>query len=74
MTKEDSKKIDEMHTVLLGVKGTEDTGVVGQIKDIADQVKETNGCVRTNTAWRKAHTWLIGIAITVIIIVVTQLL
>ncbi|GAH89560.1 unnamed protein product [marine sediment metagenome] len=52
--------ITEIHTVLLGVPGTEDNGVVGHLKQIETQLDNLNGAVNTNTAWRKALVWVIG--------------
>ena len=56
--------ITEIHTVLLGVPGTEDNGVVGHLKQIETQLDTLNGAVNTNTAWRKALVWIIGAMIT----------
>lgn len=56
--------ITEIHTVLLGVPGTEDNGVVGHLKQIETQLDNLNGAVKTNTAWRKAMVWIIGAMIT----------
>jgi len=56
--------ITEIHTVLLGVPGTEDNGVVGHLKQIETQLDTLNGAVKTNTACRKALIWIVGIMIT----------
>lgn len=60
--------IAEIHTVLLGVPGTKDTGVVGNLRRIEKQLDTLNGAVNTNTAWRKALVWIVGAMITGFII------
>ena len=47
------KKIDKLYTVILGVENTDENGMAGDIKDIITHLKELNGSVKTNTAWRK---------------------
>jgi len=56
--------ITEIHTVLLGVPGTKDNGVVGKLGRIEKQLNTLNGAVNTNTAWRKAIVWIIGAMVT----------
>ena len=64
MTAKSNKEITEIHTVLLGVAGTKDSGVVGNLRRIEKQLDTLNGTVNTNTAWRKAMVWVIGAMIT----------
>jgi len=58
--KTNTEKISEVHTVLLGVPGTKDNGVVGYLRRIEKQLSILNGAVKTNTAWRKALVWVMG--------------
>ena len=58
--------IGEIYAVVVGVPGTDDTGLVGDVKEIKreqqelkKEVKRINGCVATNTAWRKIFCFLI---------------
>ena len=67
--KTNEEKITEIHTVLLGVPGTKDNGVVGNLKRMGKQLDILNGAVKTNTAWRKAMVWIIGTMITGFIII-----
>lgn len=63
-SKSNKDLITEIHTVLLGVPGTKDGGVVGNLRRIEKQLNTLNGAVNTNTAWRKALVWIIGAMIT----------
>ncbi|MFU8796499.1 MAG: hypothetical protein ACNA7X_04315 [Dehalococcoidia bacterium] len=49
----------EMHLVIMGVPGTENRGLIGDVKDIKKDVRRINGDVQTNTAWRKAFCFII---------------
>jgi len=62
--KTNKELLQTVYTTLLGIPGTEETGVVGDLKDIKSHLADLNGAVRTNTAWRKAHTWVIGLTVT----------
>ena len=46
-TKTQGKKIDETHQGLFGVEGTDDRGLVGDIKEIKQLIQEQNGRYRT---------------------------
>ena len=56
--------IQELYTVILGVPHTADKGMAEQVKDIEQHLSELNGNVRTNTTWRKALCWSVGILAT----------
>lgn len=64
--KSQGEKLNDMHTVLLGIPGTEERGLSGDVKDLLKQVKILNGCVKSNTAWRKLGQWLIPIVVAAI--------
>ena len=51
--------ITELYTVTLGVPDTEERGIVGDVKEIKLELREINGAVKTNTAWRKAFCFII---------------
>ena len=53
--------IQQIYTVMLGVPDTEDTGMAGDIKEVKRDLKKLNGAVKTNTTWRKAFCWALGI-------------
>ncbi len=46
MTDEENKTLSEVFQAVLGIKGTEDTGMVGDIKDIKKLLQKQNGRVR----------------------------
>ena len=54
-----AEMIGELHVVTVGVPGTDDTGLVGDVREIKIELKRINGCVATNTAWRKIFCFLI---------------
>jgi len=54
-----AEMIGELYAVTMGVPGTEEKGIVGDVREIKKELKELNGCVKTNTAWRKAFCFLI---------------
>ena len=56
----------ELKTAMLGVRNTEDNGMVGDIKEIKAHLTIINGDVNQNTIWRKIHTKTISGIITVI--------
>jgi len=62
--KTNRQMIEEIYTVLLGVPGTEDNGLVGELKDLGRQVQGISRAVQTNTTWRKALMWVVGIILT----------
>ena len=61
------KLINELHQAVLGVPGTEDGGMAGDIKKIKDDQKENFIATTKNTVWRKV---IAGVGGTVIVIVV----
>ena len=64
MVKTSEQMILELYTVILGVPNTDDRGMAKEVKDIERHLRELNGNVRTNTAWRKALCWSVGILAT----------
>lgn len=54
-----AEMIAELHTVTMGVPDTEETGIVGDVKEIKLELRQINGCVKTNTTWRKAFCFII---------------
>ena len=56
--------IKELYTVMLGVPDTDDRGMAGDCREIKKQLKELNGSVKTNTTWRKAFCWALGLMAT----------
>ena len=64
----ETQMLRELYTVMLGAPGTTATGYCGKIDDVAksqkeivEELKKLNGNVRSNTTWRKAICWTIGI-------------
>jgi hypothetical protein len=55
--------IQELYTVILGVPLTDDKGMAQKVNEIEAHLRQLNGEVKTNTAWRKASCWAIGIII-----------
>ena len=47
------KLINELHQAVLGVPGTDDTGMAGDIKEMRDDQREQNGRILRNTIYRK---------------------
>ena len=52
--------LKEVHQAVLGVKGTEDGGLVGDFKELKEAVKDSNG--RQNKLSKKVNT-IIGVLI-----------
>ena len=46
MTKEENKILAEVSQAVLGIKGTEEGGIVGDIKDIKSLLQKQNGRIR----------------------------
>ena len=46
--------------VLLGIEGTEDMGLYGEVKDIKKLVTTMNGTVKSDHAWICALRWVVG--------------
>ena len=57
----------ELKTAVIGIEGTEDDGLVGDVKDVKAELKRLNGSVRTNTTFRKIGTW-VGSTVVLLII------
>jgi len=55
------REIQQLKTVLLGVPGTDDMGLYGQVKDMVKLQKEINGTVRSTATWCKALKWVVGL-------------
>jgi len=43
----------ELRTAVLGIKGTAEKGMAGDVRDIKIHLERLNGSVAKNTAWRK---------------------
>jgi len=71
---QNSKMIAELYHSWLGIPGTEDKGAIESLKQIEAHLKTLNGSVRTNTTWRKMHTWVIGIITTLVVAILCILL
>jgi len=61
MQKTSDDMIKELHTVVFGVPGTDEKGMAKQVNDIGKDLRILNGAVKTNTTWRKALCWSLGI-------------
>jgi len=48
-----------LRIVLLGVEGTKDTGLYGEVKDMKKLQKEINGTVKSDHAWLFAVKWVV---------------
>ena len=51
-------KSDQILTALVGIPGTEETGLVGKVNKIEAHLELLNGQVKTNTIFRKIGTWV----------------
>ena len=65
--------LTELWTAVLGVKDTDDNGIVGDIKEIRYDFKDLRPQVAKNTAFRRIGTPIIGTVITAVITKVTGL-
>ena len=63
MEKTTDDMIRELYTVVLGVPLTEEKGMAKSVTEIEEHLRELNGSVRTNTTWRKALCWVIGLIV-----------
>ena len=63
MQKTSDDMIRELYTVVLGVPATGEKGMAQLVYDIEKHLVELNGAVRTNTTWRKALCWTMGILV-----------
>ena len=71
MPKTSEQMIQEIYTVMLGVPGTDDRGMAGRsekmeekCEKIEQHLAQLNGRVTTNTTWRKAFCWALGLTAT----------
>ena len=48
----------ELKTIMVGLEGTEETGMAGDIKEIIKQQKIQTGKIGRNTTFRKLGTWI----------------
>lgn len=63
MAKTNKTMLAEIHTVLLGVPGSGDEGLVGTVSELATQVQGMSRAVQVNTTWRKALAWMVGVMV-----------
>ena len=63
MPKTNKQLITEIHTVLLGVDGSDDKGLVGTVSMLCEQVQGMSRAVQVNTTWRKALAWMVGVVV-----------
>ena len=59
--------IRELYTVVLGVPATGEKEMAKLVYDIDKHLRELNGSVKTNTTWRKAFCWILGILTTALV-------
>ncbi len=64
----------ELKTVMVGMEGTEEKGMAGDIKEIIKQQKIQNGKVTKNTTFRKFGTWVGGTLFLAILILLGNML
>ena len=67
MVKSTEDMIKELYTVVLGVPATGEKGMAKLVYDIDQHLRELNGSVKTNTTWRKAICWILGIITTALV-------
>lgn len=60
---ERDKLAQETHQALLGIKGTDDNGLVGDVKEMKSEMKKLNGKVQGNTIRSKVNQAIIGLTI-----------
>ena len=54
------REIRELRVTLLGLEGTEDMGLYGEVRDMIKLQKQLNGTVRSDHAWVGALRWVMG--------------
>ena len=59
MPKTESEMIQELYTVTIGIPGTRNKGIIGDVREIKTELQRLNGSVTTNTTWRKAFCFII---------------
>ncbi len=62
------REIIEVKTVLIGISGSPDGGLVKKVDNIEMHLKDLNGQVKTNTTFRKVGTWISGAIFTGMIV------
>jgi len=77
MNKDSDRMIQELYTVILGVPDTGEKGMAKLVYDMDEHLREMNGKVKTNSTWRKAICWVVGLEssalIAVLILVLSNL-
>ena len=63
MSKTLEEMVQEIHTVVLGVPGTKDTGMAGKLDGLSNRMDGISRAVEANTSWRKALVWIVGVMI-----------
>jgi len=61
LKKSQEEMMADLYVVMMGIPGTDDRGLVGDVKDIKNDVRRINGDTHTNTAWRKAFCFIIPV-------------
>ena len=64
-------EIKGLKIVLLGVEGTKDTGLYGEVRDMRKLQKELNGTVKTDHGWIGAQRWMLYVLYIIVISAVT---
>ncbi len=67
MAKTTDEMIKDLYIVMLGVPGTDEKGMAGDVRDMNKELKLLNGAVKTNTTWRKAFCWILGLITTALV-------
>ena len=58
----------ELYQAVIGLRNNpNDNGLIGDVQEIIQRLDILNGCVKTNTTWRKTHTWALGILSSLVI-------
>ena len=70
---EDTELLQEIKTVLLGIPNTTERGLSGDIKRlredtdaIKNELRQMNGAVKSNTAFRQTSKWFVGLFMTAV--------
>ena len=74
MNKTPEQMLTELYTVILGVPSTGEKGMAKLVYDMEKHLRDLNGCVKTNTAWRKAMVWIMGGTVSLLIAVLIALI
>jgi hypothetical protein len=73
MQKTPEQMLTELYTVILGVPSTGEMGMAQLVYEMEKHLRELNGDVKTNTAWRKAMVWVIGGVISFMVAITVSL-